>query len=94
MYIQAKGATEESVKENCYYKKGQSTEAKPTASFNIGDEIILKAGRDYDLENAHYINNVKKGTATVKIEGNGFFGNSKSIRYKINQKDIKWWNGN
>lgn len=77
--------------ENCYYVKGQSS---PSASFKVGDIIILKPGRDYDLENATYTNNVKKGTATAVIKGNGFFGNTKTIKYSIGQKSIIWWTTN
>ena len=85
-YIQTKSPEES--KENCYYLKGQTN---PGTSFKVGDVVILKPGRDYDLENAVYTNNIKKGSATVVIKGKGFFGNEKTIKFTIAQKEIKWW---
>lgn len=62
----------------------------PTNNFSVGDTIYLREGRDYILDDAEYVKNVNKGTATVSINGIGYFGGAKKIKFKISPKDISW----
>lgn len=71
-----------------YVKVGTTN---PCTTLKVKDTIVLEARRDYDLENAVYTNHVKKGKATVTINGKGAFIGSKKISYTIDGKSLKWW---
>lgn len=71
-----------------YVKVG---ETEVCTTLKAKDTIVLEAGRDYDLDNATYVNNVNKGTASIMIEGEGFFIGTKKINFKIKDKSLKWW---
>lgn len=45
----------------------------------------------YDILDDTYKNNVKKGKATVEIQGTGNYGGKKTITFTIGAKGFKWW---
>ena len=52
----------------------------------------LKLGTDYEI--AGYSNNVKKGTAKVTFRGINGYGGTKTVKFKISQRNIgTWWQG-
>ncbi|GEM_PF-1488816 len=52
----------------------------------------LTYGTDYIITG--YTNNVKKGTATVTFQGIGNYGGTKTVKFKIVQRNIgTWWKG-
>lgn len=67
------------------------------------DSITLKAsgsnhnlvlGRDFVIVEDSYVNNVKRGTAKVTIQGIGTYGGQKTISFKIGQRTINdFWTG-
>ncbi len=54
--------------------------------------LTVKAGKNVlsagDFEVIGYINNASKGTATVIIQGNGEYGGTKALNFKIQSQDI------
>ncbi|MBR5578435.1 MAG: discoidin domain-containing protein [Lachnospiraceae bacterium] len=50
------------------------------------DDLVL--GQDYVIVEPSYTNNVKKGTAKVTLKGIGDFGGTKTVTFKIGQRDI------
>ncbi|MBQ6221981.1 MAG: Ig-like domain-containing protein [Solobacterium sp.] len=62
-------------------------------TFKSGKKTVdLTLGQDYII--AGYTNNVKKGTATVTIEGIGEYGGTKTVKFKIGQRSvISHWQG-
>ncbi len=51
----------------------------------------LTPGTDYEIVKGSYKNNVKKGTATVKVVGKGNYGGTKTIKFKIVSKKFVWF---
>ena len=51
-------------------------------------ELIL--GKDYEILEKTYQNNIKKGTAKVTIQGIGNYGGTKTISFKIQTKKFEW----
>lgn len=64
--------------------------AEKDITVKIGD-IMLSPGIDYEIVKGSYHNNVKKGTATVKIVGKGNYGGTKTIKFKIVSKRLVWF---
>ena len=62
-------------------------------SIKLGKKVQeLKLGENYIITG--YTNNVKKGTATVTFEGIGEYGGTKTVKFKITQRNIgTWWKG-
>ena len=55
-------------------------------------EQDLVLGRDYVIES--HTNNIKKGTAKVTFRGIGEYGGTKTVSFKIGQRNINtYWNG-
>lgn len=58
-------------------------------------DITLKVGKTTlssgDYEIVSYSNNVRKGTATVVVQGKGNYGGTKTIKFKIKSKVFSWW---
>ena len=46
---------------------------------------------EQDYEIIGYENNVKKGKATVIIQGKGNYGETKKVKFTIKQKVFSWW---
>lgn len=63
----------------------------PSTALKVGDTVLLKAGRDFDLENAVYTNNVNSGKAKAELVGMGYFGDSLVVQYTINKKSFAWF---
>ena len=61
------------------------------------DQITVKVGgttltpRDFEI--VGYQNNLKKGTATVVLHGTGNYGGTKSVKFKIQSKELHWMVG-
>ncbi len=51
----------------------------------------LEMGVDYKIVPNSYVNNVKKGTASVVIRGIGNYGGTRKVNFTIKQKVFKWW---
>ena len=45
----------------------------------------------YRIVPSSYKNNMKKGTASVTIEGRGDYGGTKIVKFKIKAKGFSWW---
>lgn len=45
----------------------------------------------FTILNDTYKSNVKKGKATVEIQGTGYYGGKKTITFTIGAKGFKWW---
>lgn len=58
-----------------------------TIRVSIGKKV-LTPGVDYEIVKDSYENNIKKGTATVKVTGKGSYGGSKTVAFKIVSKQI------
>ncbi|MBR5577878.1 MAG: family 20 glycosylhydrolase, partial [Lachnospiraceae bacterium] len=63
--------------------------------FLTNDDITIKIKnnsatlvKDQDYEIVDYTNNVKKGTAKVTLQGKGVFGGTKTVTFKIVQRDL------
>ena len=61
-----------------------------------GEDITAKAGGktltygvDYEILEDSYVNNVKKGTASVKIRGINNYGGTKTVKFKIQAKKME-----
>ncbi len=59
-------------------------------------DIIVKAGKmeltygvDYEIMEDSYVNNIKKGTASVKIRGLNNYGGTKTVKFKIQAKKME-----
>lgn len=48
----------------------------------------LKFNEDYVIS---YSNNTKVGTATVTFRGTGNYGGSKTVKFKIRARGLRWW---
>ena len=66
----------------------------------FGDTITAKIGKTVTLENGidfiivDYSNNIKKGTAKVTFQGVGEYGGTKTVSFKIVQRNIStYWTG-
>ena len=53
-------------------------------------EPELNWGTDFEIVEDSYVNNVKKGTASVKIRGCGIYGGTKTVKFKINTRNIEF----
>lgn len=58
------------------------------------DDLIVKIGNEElkasDYTIVSYSNNLKKGTATVTIQGIGEYGGTKTIKFSIRPKTVSW----
>lgn len=54
-------------------------------------KVSLEMGKDYEIVEGSYINNVKKGTASVTIKGIGNYGGTKKVTFKITSRTVAWW---
>ena len=59
-------------------------------------DIIVKAGKmeltygvDYEIMEDSYVNNIKKGTASVKIRGINNYGGTRTVKFKIQAKKME-----
>ncbi len=59
-------------------------------------DILVKAGKmeltygvDYEIMEDSYVNNIKKGTAGVKIRGINNYGGTRTVKFKIQAKKIE-----
>ena len=63
-----------------------------TITAKMGKTITLDNGTDFII--VGYSNNIKKGTAKVTFQGVGEYGGTKTVSFKIVQKNIStYWNG-
>ncbi|MBO4835720.1 MAG: hypothetical protein J5483_06375 [Lachnospiraceae bacterium] len=64
------------------------------------EDIVWKLGGklidavDFTIDESSYKNNVAKGSASVVVYGNGIYGGSKTVTFKIGTQGILWWWGN
>ena len=56
----------------------------------IGD-TTLTYGTDYEVLSGSYVNNIKKGNASVTIVGKGSYGGTKTVKFKIAAKKVSWF---
>lgn len=52
------------------------------------DQNELVMGTLFEIVEGSYSNNIKKGTASVRIRGLGDYGGEKIVKFKINTRDI------
>lgn len=62
------------------------------------DDLTVKVGKDtltfgtdYEIVEGSYNNNVKKGTASVTIVGQGSYGGRKTVKFKITSRKLMWF---
>lgn len=70
------------------------TNADGISKVNFGskaDKAELVYGKDFEIVEGSYKNNIKKGTASVTIKGLGEYGGTKTIKFKIGTKEMFWW---
>jgi len=61
-------------------------------SLTMGKENLVY-GKDFEIVEGSYKNNVKKGTASVTIRGLGNYGGEKTLKFKVTGKRFVWfWN--
>lgn len=53
--------------------------------------VELVAGKDYEIINDSYSNNINKGTASVTIRGIGNYGGIRKVNFTIKAKGFSWW---
>ena len=51
----------------------------------------LEYGKDFEIVEGSYRNNLKKGTASVTLRGLGEYGGTKTIKFKIGVRGFFWW---
>ncbi|MDE6608907.1 MAG: hypothetical protein K2K54_14330 [Lachnospiraceae bacterium] len=56
---------------------------------NTGGTEELTYGTDYEIIEDSYVNNLKKGTASVKVRGPGKYGGTKAVKFKIQAKRME-----
>ena len=54
----------------------------------LGKDTVLTYGKDYEIVEGSYQNNVKKGTASVMIKGIGDYAGTKTVKFKITSKKM------
>lgn len=57
----------------------------------LKDGTKLTVGEDFEIVEGSYVNNVKKGTASVTIKGIGNYGGTKKVTFIITSRTMKWW---
>ena len=63
---------------------------KNSVTVKIGKETLI-FGTDYEIVENSYVNNVKKGTASVTIVGKGNYGGTKTVKFKITARKLSWF---
>lgn len=54
-------------------------------------KTTLTYGKDFEIVAGSYVNNVKKGTASVTIKGTGNYCGTKKVTFKITSRTMAWW---
>lgn len=70
------------------YTGGKVYLTKEDVSVKLGGDN-LTYGVDYEILEDSYTNNIKKGTAGVKIRGLGDYGGTKTVKFKIQAKKME-----
>lgn len=78
-----------SIKSQTYTGKAVTLN-EDSVTVRIGKET-LSLGTDYEIVENSYINNVKKGTASVTIIGKGNYGGAKTVKFKITARKLSWF---
>lgn len=73
-----------------YTGKAITLDENDFTKIKVGN-VSLEMGKDYEIVAGSYINNVKKGTASVTIKGIGNYGGTKKVTYKITSRTVAWW---
>jgi len=61
-----------------------------TSKVTIGGENLVY-GKDFEIVPGSYKNNLKKGTASVTIQGCGEYGGMKTVKFKIGARSLWFW---
>lgn len=79
------------VKPQAYTGKAVTLDSDDITVMIDGKELTL--GEGYEIVEGTYINNIKKGTASVSIRGLGEYGGTKTVKFKIASRNFIWfWN--
>lgn len=73
-----------------YTGKAITLDEQDFTKIKIGNQDLVY-GTDYEIVKDSYVNNVKKGTASVTIKGLGNYGGTKKVTFKITNRTIAWW---
>ena len=57
----------------------------------LKDGTKLTYGKDFEIVEGSYVNNIKKGTASVTIKGIGNYGGTRKVTFKITSRTMAWW---
>lgn len=83
------GKAKISIKSQTYTGKAIALD-KDSVTVRIGTET-LTYGTDYEIAENSYVNNVKKGTASVTIVGKGNYGGAKTVKFRITARKFSWF---
>lgn len=78
------------VQAKVYTGKAITIDAQDFTKIKIGTTDLVY-GQDYEVVEDSYVNNVKKGTASVTIKGLGNYGGTKKVTFKITSRTVAWW---
>ena len=78
------------VQAKVYTGKAITIDAQDFTKIKIGTTDLVY-GQDYEIVKDSYVNNVKKGTASVTIKGLGNYGGTKKVTFKITSRTVAWW---
>jgi len=73
-----------------YTGKAITLDGQDFTKIKVGSKD-LNYGVDYEIVEDSYVNNIKKGTASVTIKGLGNYGGTKKVTFKITNRTIAWW---
>ncbi|MDE6319776.1 MAG: hypothetical protein K2M22_08760, partial [Lachnospiraceae bacterium] len=63
--------------------------AKEDIAVMLGNDNRLVYGVDYEIAQGSYVNNTKKGTASVVIKGKGNYAGMKTVKFKITARRME-----
>lgn len=78
------------VQARVYTGKEITIDAQDFTKVRVGTTDLVY-GQDYEVVEDSYVNNVKKGTASVTIKGLGNYGGTKKVTFKITSRQLAWW---
>ncbi|MCM1211473.1 MAG: alpha-amylase family glycosyl hydrolase [Blautia sp.] len=79
-----------SVKAQEYTGKEITLDKADFSSVKVGNNKLV-LGRDFEIVEKSYTNNINKGNATVTIKGIGNYSGEKKVTFKITSRFMKWW---
>lgn len=79
------------VKAQVYTGKAITLKETDFTQVVLKDGTKLTYGKDFEIVEGSYVNNIKKGTASVTIKGIGNYGGTRKVTFKITSRTMAWW---